>query len=106
MKDIEGTLADLKARLADLLGESLLRLDLFGSRARGDESRDSDVDIAIVVRGLQKPLRDRILTVVAEVELQHLQPLSAIVFSEDEFSALRDRERRIALDIVTEGKPL
>jgi predicted nucleotidyltransferase len=103
---INAALADLKQRLRLQLGTSLVRLDLFGSRARGDDSLGSDVDIAVVVRGLDGPARDRILTTVAEVELDHLVPLSTVLFSEEGFLDLLRRERRIAVDIVSEGNPL
>jgi predicted nucleotidyltransferase len=103
---IDAALADLKARLRALLGDSLVRLDLFGSRAHGDEYGDSDIDVAVVVRGLDGPVRESILTEVAEIELRHLTPLSVVLFSEENFFDLLRRERRIAMDIVSEGKPL
>ena len=103
---IDTALADLKNRLRSLLGPSLVRLDLFGSRARGEESEESDIDVAVVVRGLDGLLRERILAVVADVELAHLLPLSTVLFSEEDFLELVRRERRIAADILAEGRPL
>ena len=103
---IDAALSDLKERLGSLLGASLVRLDLFGSRARGDQSEESDIDIAVVVRGLDRSLRDRVLAVVTDVELEHLVPLSTVLFSEEDFQELERRERRIAVDILSEGRPL
>jgi uncharacterized protein len=103
---IDAALSDLKHRLRVLLGSSMVRLDLFGSRARGDQSEESDIDIAVVVRGLDGPLRERILSAVADVELEHLVPLSTVLFSEEDFLELVRRERRIAADILSEGRPL
>ncbi len=100
------TLAVLKSRLQELLKGSLVRLVLFGSRARGDYEESSDVDIAVIVRGLSRPLKDRILKEVAGIELEHDQPLSVLVFSEEELNRLHERERRIAHDILEEGVPL
>lgn len=100
------TLAVLKSRLRELLKGSLVRLVLFGSRARGDYEESSDVDVALIVRGLSRPLKDRILKEVAGIELEHDQPLSVLVLSEEEFDRLRERERRIARDILEEGVPL
>lgn len=79
---------------------------LFGSRARGDYSEDSDVDVAILVQGLTREMKNRILEAVAEFELEYLFPISALVLSEEEFEHLKSRERRIALDIEREGVPL
>ena len=62
--------------------------------------------MAILVRGLTREMKNRILEEVAEFELEHLLPISALVLSEDEFIHLKMRERRIALDIEREGIPL
>ncbi len=98
--------AALKERLVDMLGTDLLSVVLFGSKARGDAEPASDVDIAIIVRGLTPKIRDEILDRVAELEVEHLLPLSTLVLSADEFERLRRRERRLARDIEREGVPL
>lgn len=84
----------------------MLRIVLFGSMARGDCSDESDIDVAIVIRALTRDLKHQILDRVAEIELKYLMPISAFVLSEDEFNRLKKRERRIALDIESEGIPL
>lgn len=99
-------LSELKNRLYTLLGSRLKRLVLFGSRARGDWDRNSDIDIAVIVEGLSRDLKMRILDEVADVELEHLQPLSTLILSEETFAELLQRERRIALDIKNEGVPI
>lgn len=96
----------LKESLENLLGDRLLRMMLFGSMARGDYDDDSDIDVAIVIRGLTRELKHQVFERVGEVELEYLMPLSVLVLSEDEFNRLRKRERRIALDIEREGIPL
>ncbi len=99
-------LEDLKKKLVHLLGPQALKMVLFGSRARGDYSENSDLDVAILVRGLTREMKRRILDQVAEIELEYLLPISVLVFSEDEFERLKKRERRIAIDIEREGIPL
>jgi predicted nucleotidyltransferase len=99
-------LTDLKESLQTFLGNRLVRLVLFGSRARGDYSGESDFDVAILVRGLTRELKNQILDKVSEIEFECLTPFSVLVFSEDEFNHLKRRERRIALDIEREGIPL
>jgi len=94
---------ELRESLKELLGDQLIRFVLYGSRARGDHDEESDIDLAIIVRGLTRELKHRILDKVAEIELEYLMPLSVLVFSEDEFNHLKERERRIALDIEGEG---
>lgn len=97
---------EVKRRLVEMLGDRMIRLVLYGSRARGDSDRRSDIDIAIIVRGLTTDLKNRVLDAVADVEMEFLIPLSTFVVSEEQFEYLRQRERRIALDIEKEGIPL
>ena len=99
-------LGELKESLQDLLDPQAIKMVLFGSRARGDYRGESDVDLAIVVRGLNREMKRRILDKVAEIELEYLLPIWVLVFSQDEFDHLKKRERRIALDIEREGIPL
>jgi hypothetical protein len=106
MDDRDDRLKELKRRLENLLGADGFRMILFGSRARGDYGDDSDVDVAILVPELTREMKNRILEEVAEFELEHLFPISALILSEDEFNRLKMRERRIALDIDREGIPL
>jgi uncharacterized protein len=100
---ISDHLKELRRRLEDLLGSDKFKMVLFGSRARGDYDDDSDVDVAIMIRGLTRNLKMRILEEIAEFELDYLLPISALVISEEDFDHLKMRERRIALDIEREG---
>jgi predicted nucleotidyltransferase len=44
-------LAELRALLVECYGERLKRLVLFGSQARGDADRESDIDVLVVLAG-------------------------------------------------------
>lgn len=99
----EQALGVLKQNLTGMLGDRLTAITLFGSRARGDFSSDSDIDIAIIVRNLTGELKNRILDQVAEIEFDFVMPLSVLVLSEEEFDNLKKRERRLALDILKGG---
>jgi predicted nucleotidyltransferase len=99
-------LEELKASLENLLAPQSFKMILFGSRARGDYLDESDFDVAILVRGLTREMKNQILDRVAEIELAYLLPIAVVVFSDEEFDQLKKRERRIALDIDSEGIPL
>lgn len=99
-------LKELKDTLEKNLGDRLVKMVLYGSRARGDFDIESDIDIAIIVRELSRELKHQILDTVAEIEIKYLTPLSILIFSDSEFEHLKRRERRIALDIEREGAPL
>ena len=55
------------ARLQDELGPSLRRVVLYGSVARGDDHRASDIDLLVEVRRRTRPVEDRISDAVIEV---------------------------------------
>ncbi|MGH9339801.1 MAG: nucleotidyltransferase domain-containing protein [Acidobacteriota bacterium] len=99
-------LEELKQSIEEFLGPELERIVLFGSKARGDAEPGSDLDVAILVRDLSAERKRQILNVVAQIELEHLFPISALVLSVNDFEILKSRERRIALDIEREGIPL
>jgi len=101
--DLREYLNELKARLVRFLEGRNFRLVLYGSRARGDYDEDSDIDVAIIVEGLSRDLKDRVLDLVIDLEMERLRPISSLVLSQADFDALRDRERRIAIDIEEEG---
>jgi len=79
---------------------------LFGSRARGDYDLESDFDLALIVKNLNRNLRNSILEMTAEIEFKYDFPVSLLIFSEDTFNHLKEKERRIALDIEREGIPV
>lgn len=103
MENKSAILSELKKSLESRLGHQLIRLVLFGSQARGDYHDESDIDLAVIVSRLTSELKNQILDEVARLELEHLTPISVVVFSDEEFNDLKKRERRIALDIEREG---
>ena len=96
----------VKKALAQVLSGRGFRIFLFGSKARGDFDSNSDLDLAVIVDGLDRQTKHVVFDAVADVELQYLMPVSALVLSSEEFRLLQERERRIALDISAEGIPL
>lgn len=104
--EIDRVSKELKIGMESQLGDRLVKIVVFGSRARGDFDAESDTDIAIIVRELSRKLKHQILDNVAEIEMRYLTALSVHILSENEFDHLKRRERRIALDIEKEGIPL
>ncbi len=99
-------LEELKLTLQGFLGEELKDLILFGSKARGEAEPESDIDVAILVETLTRERKRQIFDLVAEIELKYLVVISSLVLSVEEFGHLKSREKRIALDIESEGIPL
>lgn len=49
--EVRTILAELRTLFVECYGERLKRLVLFGSQARGDADRESDIDVLIVLAG-------------------------------------------------------
>jgi predicted nucleotidyltransferase len=57
-------------RLKDRLGDLLLEAVLFGSKARGDDNPESDIDVLIVVGTDSWEIKDQVLGIGADVSLE------------------------------------
>jgi predicted nucleotidyltransferase len=102
----EKAVAEIKQKVLKLAGSRLKGFYLFGSKARGDYDPESDVDLAILIEGLDRETKKAIIDIAVDVELEHGVVISPLVLSREDFSGLKARERRIALDIESEGIPL
>ncbi len=80
--------AELKQRLRELYGDRLVSVILYGSRARGDHGPDSDVDVAVVLRGEvnKRRERERTIEVVSDISLENDAVLHRVFLAEDEFT--------------------
>jgi len=97
---------EIKEKLTTLLGDKLKAFYIFGSKARGDFDSESDVDLAIIIDGLIRDTKLKIIDIVAEIETKHIVVISSLILSMKEFQELKGHERRIALDIEREGVPV
>ena len=74
-------------------GENLVRIFLYGSYARGDNSEDSDIDIVAIVKGNRLLLQDKLRTVwdlSADIGLEHDTVVSPTVIPYDEFEEYKE----------------
>ena len=92
IKDLKPDIRDAVGVFLTLLEQSDLppvaRVLLYGSHARGDSHADSDIDIAVVLRGDAPPrserhvFRKKLSYLSADAILESLQPLSAVLLWE------------------------
>jgi len=71
------TALEFKRRAAAVV--PVLRLSVFGSRARGDATTESDLDLFLVVNQIDADLRERISEVAWEVGFENDVVLSTFV---------------------------
>jgi predicted nucleotidyltransferase len=92
--------------LRERFGARLLRVTVFGSRARGDHEPESDVDVAVVVRDLTEAERDAVIEIALDAWRRSGSQLAPLVWSEEQWLDRVSSKRRIAVDIEREGVPL
>ncbi|MDO9542097.1 MAG: nucleotidyltransferase domain-containing protein [Kiritimatiellia bacterium] len=68
--------------IKERLGDRLVRVVLFGSRARGDARDDSDYDCLIVIREITREVKDVIDEAAGEALLQTGAVISAFPITE------------------------
>ncbi len=81
-------------------------VQLFGSRARGDATPDSDYDVLIVVQDRSAIDRTRIYDYVPEVNLRYGIDLSLKIYGEDEFELFRRTGVPFIREALREGHAL
>jgi uncharacterized protein (UPF0332 family)/predicted nucleotidyltransferase len=73
------------------LDTRLLMLALFGSKARGDDLPDSDIDFLVVIEGDARDLERRLGNLTAAVDLEHGVLINTLVFSRERWSDFSQR---------------
>ena len=73
------------------LDTRLLMLALFGSKARGDDLPDSDIDFLVVIEGDARDLERRLSNRTAAVDLEHSVLINTLVFSRERWADFAQR---------------
>lgn len=76
---VEDALKKLVIGIIEIYGDLVERIVLYGSTARGTETAESDVDIALLMRAApSKSMNDKMLDLVVDLELDCGKALSVI----------------------------
>jgi len=81
------------------------RIWAFGSRARGDAERGSDLDVCIVVPHWEKDTYPWIRKIAWEVGFEHERVITTIVLDEEGFERGPMSESTLVANIRREGVP-
>jgi predicted nucleotidyltransferase len=96
-------LACFKGALQSLLGDNLLSLRLFGSRARGEGTEESDLDVLVLVKKKDRTLCRRIVEESLEVDLAYEVNLAPTILSADEYRQNQDYGAPFYRNVEREG---
>jgi predicted nucleotidyltransferase len=99
-------LSVLVDRLREKFDEALLRVVLFGSKARGGGDAESDIDVLVVARIAEADYRQRrrdILEATYDLDLDYGVVLSLLVETEPEYIEMRRANMLINRSIEADG---
>ncbi len=85
-RDIEGLLVKVRILLERIYGNRLVDIVLFGSFSRDRAREDSDIDIAVVLKGNVETIKEigRISSAIYDLELETGELISIYPLSEEE----------------------
>ena len=88
---IEHILKEFKRKTAELYGDRLKKIVLYGSYARGQANDEhSDIDLAVVLEGTVEPCReiDRMIDIITDINLYYDVLLSVYPVSEQDYDSV------------------
>jgi len=103
--NIEPILKEFKQKIAELYGQRLKKVVLYGSYARGQANDEhSDIDLAVVLAGTVEPCReiDRMIDIITDINLDHDVLLSVYPVSENDYHSVNSP---LLLNLRREGIP-
>ena len=93
----------LMERLLAVIPDQVLAVNLFGSKARGDDSADSDIDILIVTKSNDWQIVRKIRQLAARVSLEHDVLLNTHIIDYGQWIAMEEAQATYWRNIQREG---
>lgn len=71
--------------LVNIFQKSAVNIILYGSVARGTQTEESDIDVAVLVNSYTKEMYDQMIDFVVDLELQYNKVLSVLLIDYHKF---------------------
>ena len=101
----KSAMTQFKTAVEQALGNQLIELKLFGSKARGDDHPDSDADVLVIVATDDSHTRESVYNIATDILLQTDLCISPKIISKDKFDQLRKENtsfiRNVSRDAIT-----
>ena len=85
------------------LGNELVLMKLFGSKARGDFDKDSDIDVLIVVKKDRLRNKEKIFDILEEIDPYFELKISPVIYTEYEYLKNKEMESTFTEIVEKEG---
>ena len=102
-KEEKNALDSFGSFLQRRLPDAVERVELFGSRARGDSHRESDIDVLVALDTASPSNRDAVYDAVIDTLLDSGIYLSALVYDRGEFARLMSLRTPFMQNVSEEG---
>ena len=99
----QAALDEFSSWIRSRFGDRLRELRLFGSRARGEGHEDSDLDVLVVIDGLESKEAREIAHRSGDALTEHDVLLAPLALSTERWETLRRRGRRLVREIDRDG---
>jgi predicted nucleotidyltransferase len=99
-------LARFKTALESLLGANLVSLRLFGSRARGEGTAESDLDVLVLVRTKDPALCRRIVEAALDADLAYDTNVAPTILTISEYDKNREYRTPFYRNVEAEARVL
>lgn len=84
----------------------LVELRLFGSKARGDSDPESDIDVLVILKEVDRGIRKRVSVLCCDLSIDHHVVITPILYSLTEFNSRHTRATPFYRNVEREGVPV
>ncbi len=85
MENYTNLLKKLIPGLIHIFQDSITSIILYGSVARGTQTEESDLDIAVLIGAYTKEMHEQMTDLVVDLELEYNKVLSVLLIDHDKF---------------------